>query len=130
MASLGLRGCAHACAAHAIDASAGLVRTRVVEIRSGEFAGGFPAIDAREEEGSGGFKYSERRAKQLMRYAEDPEGAVQEHEADIERDRGRRDAQNGQKGQALALNAQNGQKTHYSAESTQNGFENCALEIG
>ena len=62
MAALRLGRGADACAAHAIDACARFVGAGVVEIGGGEFAGGFAAIDAGEEQGSGGFENGQRGA--------------------------------------------------------------------
>ena len=60
MEALRLRRGTDACPSHAIDAGACFVGAGVVEIGGGEFARGFAAIDASEEQGGGGFENGKR----------------------------------------------------------------------
>ena len=71
MTALRLRRGANACAAHAIDARAGFVRASVIEIRSGEFARGFAAIDSSKEQRCGRFENRKRRALEQIGEADE-----------------------------------------------------------
>ena len=62
---------ADASATHAIDAVAGAMGTRVVEIRRDESLRGTTAIDAAEEEGGSTFEYGLRRAMEQIREADE-----------------------------------------------------------